>query len=217
MASLDQNIEGLRTHAIFTNIFIDSADITPAQRKWRSWLAHCLMKTARHYNEARALILAQIGERERSPAELMKGRQLPLFDFSLEMEDCITSLDKTITCIKILAEKNELPAARVLELKEEMQRLKEFRNKQEHMHKLIAAGQTGDGPILVVVADEGDSMKLLKLTMPFAAVHSLIGAAYRDISGLFPAHDPLSPATPAGTLQLSGTVTFEIISASNDC
>lgn len=205
MPPLDQDIGGLRMHALLTDTFIITPDITPAQRKWRSWLVHCLVKTARHYEEARDLVLAQINESTRPPEDLAKGRLLPLIDFSLEMEDCITSLDKAITCIYALAKNNTLPAAAVVRLENEVKTLKRFRNKQEHMHNHIANGQTGDGPIMVMVADDGDSMRLLKLTMPFTSVYRLVDALYRDVLQFFPDFTASGPGARKGTPQVSIT------------
>lgn len=94
MEPLNQNIEGLRTHALAVAMFLPETGISAEARRWRSWLVHHLLKTARHYNEARHLIMAQIAESKRSAAEMMEGRYLPILDFALAMEDCITSLDK---------------------------------------------------------------------------------------------------------------------------
>lgn len=209
MPPLDLNIEGLRLHSILVSAIVPEPNVSIAQRKWRTWLVHCLVKTARHYNEARTLILAQIEEAKRSPAEMAQGRQLPVLDFAFTMEDCITSLEKAISCVKALTNRNEVPAAGVLRLKDQMHTLNGFRRQQEHMHTQIAAGQTGDGPIIVAVADGGDGMNLRDLTMSFGDLHRLIDALYRDIAALFPAHDAASPAKPSGKapqLTMSATV-----------
>ena len=208
MPLLDQDIEGLRVHALVTATFTTMPNITPAQRNWRSWLVHCLVKTARHYEETRELVLAQISESTRPAEEMAKGRLLPLIDFSLAMEDCITSLDKAITCVQALAKKNSLSVTAVAELCNEMETLKLFRNKQEHIHLKIANGQTGQGPLVVTVADDGNSMKLLKLTMPFTSVYRLIDALYRDVSQFFPNFIASMPKAQGGTLQTSITGTL---------
>ena len=208
MPPLDQDSDGLRMHAFLENAFGITPNLTPAQRKWRSWLVHCLVKTVRHYDEARELILAQIIESTRSPEELAKGRLLPLIDFSLEMEDCITSLDKAITCTQALAKKNSLSATAVAELDNEVKTLKCFRNTQEHMHLKIASGETGNGPIVVAVADDGNSMKLLKITMSFTSVYRLVDALYRDVSQFFPNFIASMPKAQGGTLQISITGTL---------
>ena len=80
MPPLNLNIEGLRKHAMLVTLFVSESDVSIEKRKWRSWLVHCLVKTARHYNEARSLILAQINEGKRPPA-VEKGRQLHMFIF----------------------------------------------------------------------------------------------------------------------------------------
>lgn len=209
MEPLNQNIEGLRTHALVVGMFLPEPGISAEARKWRSWLVHCLLKTARHYNEARDLILAQIAEGKRSAADMMKGRSLPILDFALAMEDCITSLDKVVVCINELEKKSAMSGGRVLALEAERAALKRLRNQQEHMHLQIAGGQTGEGPIYVTVADDDESMRLRDLSMSFGALHRLMDAAYLDISALLPSHDVNSAPGQAGmpTISMSATVT----------
>lgn len=211
MPPLVLNIEGLRSHALMMSIFIPEPDVSAEKRKWRSWLVHCLVKTARHYDEARSLILDQVSEGKRSSAEMAKGRSLPLLDFAFAMEDCITSLEKAIACIRALSKKGEMASAFVRALDSEQQSLNAFRRQQEHMHSQIAAGQTGDGPILVALSDNGDGMRLRSLTMGFDALYKLIDAVYRDISSLFPMHDANSPASLGGVPLLSMSLTIEAI------
>ena len=207
---LNLNIEGLRSHSILIGVFIPEPDVSTEKRKWRAWLVHCLVKTARHYNAARNLIQAQLGKALRSPAEIAQGRQLPLLDFGLEMEDCITSLEKVVACIKVLSRNNEISAVRLLDLDDEMRSLNALRRQQEHMHSQITAGQTGNGPIIVAVADDGDGIKLRDLKMSFTAIYRLIDAVYRDIATLFPAHDPDSPVQVGGVPQISMSMTIEV-------
>ncbi|MBA0446138.1 hypothetical protein D7Y61_02160 [Stenotrophomonas maltophilia] len=166
---------------------------------------------ARHYNEARSLILDQVSEGQRSSAEMAKGRYLPIFDYAFAMEDCITSLEKAIACIRALSKKGEMTSAFVLALDSEQQSLNAFRRQQEHMHSQIAAGQTGDGPILVALSDNGDGMRLRGLTMGFDALYKLIDAVYRDISNLFPMHDTQSPPSLGGAPHLSVSMTTTVI------
>ncbi|HGM4734126.1 TPA: hypothetical protein ACKPYB_000643 [Stenotrophomonas maltophilia] len=211
MPPLHLNIEGLRSHALMMSIFIPEPGVSAEKRKWRSWLVHCLVKTARHYNEARSLILDQVSEGQRSSAEMAKGRSLPLLDFAFAMEDCITSLEKAIACIRALSKKGEMTSEFVLALDSEQQSLNAFRRQQEHMHSQIAAGQTGDGPILVALSDNGDGMRLRGLTMGFDALYRLIDAVYRDISSLFPIHDVQSPPLQGGAPHLSMSMTTTVI------
>lgn len=214
MIPLTLNIEGLRAHSILFNMFIGSPDVTIAQSKWRTWLVHCLTKAARHYNNAHKLVLDQINERNRSAEELTKGRQLPILDFSFEMEDCITSLDKAIICIQALHKNGELPTTNVAAMANEAGLLRKFRNKQEHMHGQLSSGQTGDGPLLVTVNTAGDCIELLKLSMPLSAVHGLIDAVYHDVASLYPGHDQTSPAKSTRALKLSVSATITTIERS---
>jgi len=79
------------------------------------------------------------------------------------------------------------------------------------MHSQIAAGQTGDGPILVALSDDGDGMRLRALTIRFDALYKLIDAVYRDIASFFPAHDTQSAASGGGVPRLSMSMTTEVI------
>lgn len=213
MEPLNQNIEGLRTHALLVAMLLPETGISAEARRWRSWLVHCLLKTARHYNEARRLIIAQIAESQRSAAEMMKGRSLPILDFALAMEDCITSLDKVLVCISSLETKGAMSGDRVRSRQAEKAALKQLRNQQEHTHTQMAAGQTGRGPMYVTVAEDGERMCLRDLSMSFGALHQLIDAAYLDISALFPNHAVLSipGQTAIPTVSISGSITVEYL------
>jgi len=110
MPPLTQNIEGLRRHALLIGIFVGPPEATPAQRRWRSWPVHCLTKAARHYDNARKLMLMDSGETDRVESS---SQPMPLFCYSFEMEDRITSLDKAIICIQALHGRGEFPSSRV--------------------------------------------------------------------------------------------------------
>jgi len=215
MPPLNLNIELLRSHAMLVSMFVTSSepDISIEKRRWRSWLVHCLVKSARHYDEARALILAQLEESQRSPEEMTKGRLLPMLDFAFAMEDCITSLEKAVACIRALTSKDKIQSTNVLVLREEGLSLNAFRRQQEHMHSQIAAGQTGDGPILVSLSDDSDGMILRDLSMPFSALHRLIEATYHDIAKLFPAYkEPSSQIMVGGGMpQLTISMTIKTV------
>lgn len=208
---LTQNIEGLRSHSLLVGIFMPEPEASPEMLMWRSWLVHCLAKAARHYNEARSLILAQIAEGQRSEAEMQQGRQLPIFDFSLAMEDCVTSLYKVSDCICKLEQKGSMPKGLVLALAVEVEQLRKLRNHQEHLQDKLAAGVMGPGPIVVTLDEDGEGMKLGRRRLSFAAVHSLVDAAYRDIAALFPRFPVDSAVSGAGIPTLSITTTIEVI------
>lgn len=208
MPPLTMNIEGLRSHAMLLTMFDLEPQVPVEMRKWRAWLVHCLVKTARHYDEARSLVQAQVDEHERSADSIAQGHQFPVLDFALAMEDCITSLAKAIVCINALVKSGQAAACSLHELAEEWQILNALRNQQEHMHTQVAAGQTGSGPIVLALAQERQCVKLRELTMSFASLHRLVEALYRDIAAFFPVHDPKSPPEARGVLTL--TVSLEM-------
>ncbi|WP_034379968.1 hypothetical protein [Comamonas thiooxydans] len=210
MPSLELNIEGLRHHSVLVSLFVQVPEVSSEMRKWRSWLVHCMVKTARHYGEARELILAQLEEGRRTAQEMSGGRQLPILDFAFSMEDCITSLEKMLACIEVLTHRGHMVSQQVLALADERKRLNSFRRQQEHMHTQIASGQTGDGPIFVTTSQDGDGIKFRSLNMSFTEIHRLIEAAYHDLAALFPNFDPYSPSSASGTMTLSITATIEV-------
>lgn len=210
MRPLERDFEGLRAHALLISMFVPEPDLSAESRKWRSWLVHCLLKAARHYSEARNLILAQIDEGKRSTAEMSQGRLLPILDFALAMEDCVTSLEKVVVCINALESKGQMSGGRVMGLKAERAALKSLRNQQEHFHVDVAKGQTGQGPIFVTVDGDGEGMSLRKLRMSFEGLHRLIDASYLDISALFPNYVGALPGQGGVlSLSMSGTITEE--------
>lgn len=116
-------------------------------------------------------------------------------------------------CISVLEAKGEMSGDSVQSLQAEKAALKKMRNQQEHMHTQIAAGQTGQGPIYVTVAEDGEGMRLRDLSMSFSALHQLINATYLEISALFPNHNVRSPAGQAAipTFGISGSITVEYL------
>jgi len=212
MRPLDMNIEGLRSHSMLVSLFAAEPEISEEARKWRSWLIHCLVKTARHYNEARKLVLSQIEERNRTREEMEGGRLLPILDFPFAMEDCITSLEKLIVCMSTLVDKEKLPAGAISTLKNERKLLNKFRGQQEHMHNQIANGEVGSGPIFLMVSDDGNSIRYRSLSMSFQEIYQLIEAAYRDISALFPNHDSTSAEKEAGSIRIGITMNLGVTS-----
>lgn len=206
MPPLTQNIEGLRSHALLVSIFVGPPEATPAQRRWRSWLVHCLTKAARHYENARKLTVMDAREANDARPD---GQALPMLDYAFELEDCITSLDKAFSCIQALHGRGEFPDSRVMALASDVRLLRAFRNKQEHLHNHLASGETANGPILVAVDSNGLGIQLQKLSMTFSTLYGLIDAVYRDIASLFPRHDANSSPRAAGIprLQITATVT----------
>ncbi len=157
------------------------------------------------------MILAQLAERERPPEQIMKGRHLPILDFSLAMEDCITSLYKMEMCMSILAKSQPLIAPFVDLLIVEKNKVRDFRNQQEHMHQQIASGQTGSGPIMITLSNNGESMQFRNLKMPLTFVHALIEEIYSTLVKLFPKFDSKSIPLKPGilTLSITGSMTIE--------
>lgn len=194
LPELALNADGLRAAELRT-MFLSEPEVSPQKRKWRRWLVHCLIKASRHYKAARTLIEADVAEQLRPAAALAEGRLLYVLDFGLEMEDCITSLEKISQCLRTLSLRGDVTAVNLLALADQTRMLNAFRRQQEHMHEHLAAGQTGDGPIILAISEDGDHLKLRKLKMPLTAIHQIIQAAYLDVAALVPGFDPESRQT----------------------
>ena len=192
------NIEGLKIHALNQGLF-GSNDVPPEEQKWRAWLVHCLVKSARHYDKARDLVLAQIDPNKR---RIGNKRQLPILDFPYEMEDCITSTHKAVICIDALAKGAPSLRPFLALLHGEKERLHSFRSQQEHMHLQIASGQTGKGPILIMISEDGHWLHFRALKMPATDIHNLIVALYGALAALFPTFDASSPPQNMAVTQL---------------
>lgn len=205
MPALTCNIEGLRAHAVLNNVF-GSVDVDVSVRKWRSWLVHCLVKSSRHYNEARNIIYLQLAEADVSNGGVQNGRVLHIIDFPLAIEDCITSIVKLNVCLKALEQKVELLAGFSNTLKNEKLLIGKLRDKLEHMHNQIACGQTGNGPIFLVLNESGNSIKLLALEISFLSLHAVLEHMYAAVAGLFSDFNAASPVEPSGALVLSMSV-----------
>lgn len=168
--------------------FVPEPELSDVQRKLKNWLVHCVHKAYRHYHEARNLVVEQLDEAKRPLKELAKGRQLPIVDFALEMEDCITSLDKAAKCVQKLAKAGLLKDDNLSRLTDELQALRDFRNAQEHMYERIASEKSG--PTMVMNTEDGQAMQLLESKVNFHAVCSLLEAVFLDVAAMFPMFDP---------------------------
>lgn len=207
MPPLTCNIEELRLHG-FTLIFVLEPELTPTARKWRSYMVHCLAKASRHYNEARDLILMQIGGGRAQGEPAPTAHPMPLWNFALAMEDCVTSISKLAQCAYYLTDEVPSFAAFREACKVEIDSVIKLRNQQEHMFGQLAKGETGSGPILVALSADGDSIELRNLRVSFHAVHRLIQDFFTALLPLFPHYAPTSDLIAAGIPQISMWMTM---------
>jgi hypothetical protein len=202
MPPLKANIEGLRTHAIMVGVFIPD-ELTVEERGWRSWVMHCLLKAARHYNAARETIIMQINEANRSSVRVSQGRSLPILDFAEHMEDCMSSTYRASMCMRQLAKCVPAFDRFSKDHTEVLDRLIKLRNQHDHMHTQIASGQVGSGPILLSLGEDGKSMCFRNIKFPLVAMHELIEGLYAAMTTLYPQFDPASLAEGPGPITIS--------------
>lgn len=207
---LSCNSEGLAQHQ-FLLTFGGNSEIDAIKYRWRSWLVHCIQKSVRHYNEARETAIQQQRamlpqERQRNPSTAY----FPILNFSLAMEDCITSLFKAGTCMRSLAA-NE-PAFSVYSeiYKTHFAKLKKIRDQQEHLFTQITSGQTGVGPIKIKLNSNGE-IEFRNLRMHTQELFDLINGTFTAIASLFPHFNPNSEAVQPGVMGITLTATLEII------
>lgn len=205
------NIEGLLSAAVMDSMF-GLSKAPEEERKRNIWLVRCLTKAHRHYDAARNLVLDQLNPQRLANRRLPAGAAaLPILDFHFEMEDCITSLYKVVELLKRLS-KAELGQQRLFSAPQKaLETLASIRNLQEHMHTQVMSGQTGPGPVLVTLDEEGTTLQLRRVRLPIAMLDELLDAAYQAAARLYPSFDANSPPTSGGPMVLSMTTTIEIV------
>ena len=81
------------------------------------------------------------------------------------------------------------------------------------MHSQVTAGEVGGGPISIIFADEGKSIKFRKLSMETSALHSIIDGAFHVVAGLYPAFNVNSAKEAGGPMKLTMTASITITDA----
>lgn len=201
---LTANFEGLKRHSQLL-IFLPE-DLDHEARRLRGWLLHVGHKAARHYGAARKLVLDQLHASQGPSGEA----RLPILDFSLEMEDCVTSIYKANMCVNLLARRNLDFAKRPRQLHDEKHAIAELRNTLEHMYTAMAGGQSGTGPVVIALDAAGDHICLGKRRVDVQALPAVLENIFETVAGLFPKFDLTSAPEPAGVVQLGITATIEV-------
>jgi hypothetical protein len=201
------NIEGLKRHS-FACIFIPDSALSQDERKLRSWLLHTVSSASRHYLKARDLVRRQ----ENADQTKDGGAVFHILDVSEEIEDCVMATFRACMAINRLgfcqsatdfSNRHEKP----------MKELCLIRNQFEHMHRQIAASETGTGPISIVFGDEGKTIKFRRLMMQTARLSELIDGAYTVVASRYPAFNANSPKESGGPIKMSITASIEVTKA----
>lgn len=199
---LTKNFEGLRRHNQL-QIFVPDS-LSTEQRRLRTWLVHVVHKAARHYTAARDIVLADIRS-----SRLPDGSvAFHIWDFCLEIEDCVATTYKGLKCAALLADRGGGPGA--LEVTPEGKAVSNLRNKLEHMHTAIGGGQSGSGPVFIVLDASREHLCLRDLKVPVDYVPKLLEDLFKATAAMFPQFDPASAPEREGPSVLSITATIEV-------
>jgi hypothetical protein len=123
---------------------------------------HAIHKASRHYSAARELVLAQMHSSRRPDGSVT----FPIWDFSLEIEDCVATAYKAIKCADLLSRRKAGPAPGALELTAEGKSVADLRNKLEHLFTEMGGGQSGSGPIYITLDETGEFLCLRDRKVP---------------------------------------------------
>lgn len=204
MAEITKDIEGLRGHLVLLSL-VPEPQLTQAQRRWRGWFVHTLLSAARHYSDARFVILQQIASKQTPEG----GAPLPILDFGEYIDDCVSSLNRLCMCAKRL--KAEVPSFDdfLRKHKNAAENLRIIRNEQEHLYNKIG-GADDSGPIVYVVAGDENGIELRNMQLAFSDIYELIEAAFVAIVPLFPNFDPSSKPNQRGVPSISGSMSVTV-------
>jgi hypothetical protein len=196
------NFEGLKRHSQVL-MFIKE-DLNDNARRSRAWLLHAVHKASRHYMAARQLVLAQM-HASRTPDG---GVLFPMWDFCLEIEDCVATAAKAVKCADKLArgKSGRMPGA--LELTPEGDSIVKLRNKLEHLHEEVGGGQLGSGPIVIML--DGEHLRLRDKRVPVENLTKLLEDLFVVVAALFPHFDLASPTEPPGITKMVMTMSMEV-------
>lgn len=203
---LDLNYEGLKGHS-FLCLMVKDVQITDEERKFRGWIQHMMVVSARKYNIARELVYKQ------NTTDQIKegGLILYVFEVSEHLEHCISCLFKACMAIKNSRDKNEIYLDYFTKNESRIEKIAKIRNQFEHMYSQIVAGETGKGPLHISFSNEGKNVQFRKLKLETECLYILIRDLFYLVCDMYPGFDPKSKQTPEGPrkLILNAEVKFE--------
>jgi hypothetical protein len=201
------NIEGLKRHS-FISVFVPDPALSEDDRKLRSWLLHTVASASRHYSKARELVERQ----DNADQSRDGGAVFHVLDVSEQVEDCVTATFRACMAIKRL-DSSQVAQEFCKHHKNSIEELRLIRNQFDHMHSQVTTGETGAGPISIIFADEGKSIKFRKLGMETSALHSIINGAFRVVASLYPAFNVNSAKEAGGPMKLTISASITVTDA----
>lgn len=154
-------------------------------------------KAVIEYRRARAAVLAQIAETQRSAEEMMAtGRIIYMFDFVDHMENCINAVRRLFALLNTVKDDPAIADNSPIKLAIEhalSKDVSDFRNTIEHMEERIAFGQLKDGqPVVLRLSDDSKSIEIGKYNIGLGSLATLLISLHAAVESL--ANVPASKA-----------------------
>lgn len=195
------NIGELKRHS-FLSVFIDEPEKSVEERKLRTWLIHTVFSACRHYSNVRDLVIKQ----NNADQQRDYGLVLHLLDVSEHIEDCIAGTYRSCMAVRRLSDQNKYCKEFISENSDAIQSLEKLRNQFEHMHCQIVAGQSGNGPISIVLANEGKSIHFRNKKVSVSSLFILLQGLFKILITMYPKYEPSNTVQANGPTKL--TITF---------
>lgn len=203
---LSINVEGLRRFADLS-AFIPEPNISAQERQLREWMRHTIVSAARHYREARELVVKQ----ESADQARDGGVIFYVFEVPEQLEGCVMSLHRLCNALRRLRKSDLRASDFCRNFEPAMITLGKLRNQFEHMDSQIVPGQNGSGPIVVTFDGEAECLRFRSFKMLTTDLHGLIEGAFSVVAALYPQFDASSKPTPGGFAKLEISFTARVI------
>lgn len=174
--------------------------IGEAEGKHIRVLAHVVDKAIREYITAREHVLLQVGEPDRSHAELLEGRHLYIFGIAGHLETCINSVRRASRHLEAIRRVGgflsvDRQTKRVLEW--DSRSVREMRDSIEHLDEDIQR-RSFDGPLLLSLGEDASTVALGDRTLRLDTLASVLERLHSvtvDLIGQWRA--TVGPAAPS--------------------
>lgn len=158
--------------------FFGPGPLSSGAAQMRVNVARLADKALHEYTRARRCMVDQIAEDKRPTEQLLQGRDIHMFEFIDQMENCIGSVRRALRYIEALRADTTAPKQDKLKRRAAESRAKELtavRNTVEHLDKRIAQGAVVEGePIALRLTADEKGVQLGGEVLSFDALAHLI-------------------------------------------